>query len=308
MKYIFKYYLLIIAIFLFSGCSDKQNIKVKIATNIWPGYERLYLAQSQNFFDKDLIEVKELSSATDVLRAYRNDLINAAALTLDETLPLLQSGYDGKIILIFDISHGGDVIMSKSDIKSFKDLKNKRIAVENTALGSYMITRALEIHHMSEDDIKIVPALVSEHYDLYVENKIDAAVTFEPVKTKLLELGANEVFSSKEIPNEIIDILIVKDEIYNNKVVLKNIIDGFFKADEFARDNPRLAASIMAKREGISTDEFIDSLEGLNLPNKEEHQKLFENGTITNTLNSLKKIMLKKKLLQKDVKIQRLLP
>ena len=160
---IFQLLTLMLFIILFNGCINDNKIEtLKIGTNSWPGYEPLYLAQKDNKY-KENIKVNTYDSTTIVLEKYRSGEIHAAALTLDEVILLKSQGYSPIIITIMDISNGGDVIIAKHNIKSVKDLKDKSVGVENSALGSFMINRALELSHMSNDDIHIIPIPVDKH-------------------------------------------------------------------------------------------------------------------------------------------------
>lgn len=179
---------------------------IRIGTNVWPGYEPFYLARELGFYESDAIKLVEYPSASEVLRAFRNQSIEAAALTLDEVLSLNQAGIPVSVILILDISNGGDTIISQPEVKSFEELKGKNIAVETGALGAYMISRALEINQFSLSDVNIKHIDVDGHEEAYNTRKVDAVVTFEPVRTKLLAKGGHELFTSKQIPNEIIDV------------------------------------------------------------------------------------------------------
>ena len=61
---------------------------ILLGTNVWPGYEPLYLARSLGYWDDSSVKLVEYSSASQVIRAFRNDAIHIAALTLDEVLLL----------------------------------------------------------------------------------------------------------------------------------------------------------------------------------------------------------------------------
>ncbi|MCW9015004.1 MAG: ABC transporter substrate-binding protein [Gammaproteobacteria bacterium] len=129
--------------------APENRTALRIGTNVWPGYEPLYLARHLGYLEGQNIRLVEYSSASQVIRSYRNDLIDAAAMTLDEALLLLDQGYHPKVVLVMDVSDGADVIIGKPDIREFKDLINKKVGVENTALGAFFLARALEKHGMT---------------------------------------------------------------------------------------------------------------------------------------------------------------
>ena len=67
-----------------------------------------------------------MGSASDIMHAMRNDVLEGAALTLDETLSLIDDGIDLKVILVMDISNGADVLLAKPEIQSIADLRGEK--------------------------------------------------------------------------------------------------------------------------------------------------------------------------------------
>ena len=182
-----------------SSCSTENPVVLQLGTNVWPGYEPLYMARELGYLDGNKVRLVEYSSASQVLQSYRNGLIDAAALTLDEVMLLLSTGETPKIVLVTDISHGADVIIGQPDIKKLADIRGKRVAIEGTALGAFMIVRALEIAGIEHETVEIINRSVDEHEDSFLTKEVDAVVTFEPVRSKLLASGGNPLFDSRDI-------------------------------------------------------------------------------------------------------------
>lgn len=302
-------YLLLTVLCLFSmaGCTKEPQTSLHIATNVWPGYEPLYLARSLGYFNESTVRFHEMTTSADVLKAFRNHAIDAAALTIDEALLLIQDGIDIRVLLVTDISNGADVIVAHPTIKSTRDLKGKRVGVESMALGAYVLSRALDKAGLTPRDVTIVPVAVQEHVQAYAAGKIDAVVTFEPAKTKILALGGRSIFDSRQIPNEVIDAIVVRTDILQSKSgQIQELEEGWFKALEYLQKNPADATQRMGKREGISATEFSDALKGLNIPDKNENKRLLS-GAILVPARRLAEVMVQGKLLRKPVDPSRLL-
>ncbi|MDQ6966158.1 MAG: hypothetical protein Q9M23_04455, partial [Mariprofundaceae bacterium] len=71
---------------LLAACTPAPKPDLRIGTNIWPGYEPLYLARSLGLFKDTGISLIEYPSSTETMRALRHGSIEAGALTLDEAL------------------------------------------------------------------------------------------------------------------------------------------------------------------------------------------------------------------------------
>lgn len=255
-----------------SALSYSQTLRV--GTTLWPGYEPLYLAEEINAYKSD-IRLINYPSTSEVLRAFKNHTLEAAALTLDEVILLSESGTAIDIILILDISEGADVIMGRPELVNIQGLIGAKVAVESTAVGAYTLSRALEIHNVNIQDISLINAALSNHKESYTKKLADAVVTFEPVRTQLLNQGAIELFSSKEIPGEILDVLVVhKNTINTHKEQLYDIAKGWFKGLQQIKESPGASYRFIASRLKLTEKEVKDSYLGLSLPSLNENKKL----------------------------------
>jgi NitT/TauT family transport system substrate-binding protein len=292
------------------GCSEQATQPLRLGTNLWPGYEPLYLAEHQRQWGRDEVRLVSLPSASEVLRSFRNKSLEAAALTLDEALVLLDSGVPVQVILVLDVSDGGDVILARPEISDFSALKGKKIGVEAGALGAYVLSRALELNDMQLSDVQIERLEVNAHENAYLSGHIDAAVTFEPVRTRLLSAGAHEVFSSREIPGEIVDVLVVHEEVLSQQQEnIRKLVEGWFYALDFKQKEPQQAAEIIGQRLKISTQEVIASYEGLRLPDRNENGRMLlgPNAKLLPAVQRLHATMLQQKLLAEKVATDNLL-
>jgi len=276
-----------------ASCSTTDTTLMRIGTNLWIGYEPLYLAADQQQWPAAELRLIEYPSATEVLRAFRNHALEAASLTLDEVLLLRQSDIPVQVVLVHDISDGADVIVARPEIDSFKALRGRRIAVESGALGAFVLTRALSLHQMSIADVEVHHLPIDRHQASYLAGEVDAAVTFEPVRTKLLNAGAVERFSSREIPGEIVDVLVVHQAfIDEHPQQVRRLVNGWFEALDHLQQKPEQAAAFMSQRLGVSSDEVHASFDGLRFPNRAENRRLLgDDGELYTTLRLLADVM-----------------
>lgn len=281
---------------------------IRLGTNVWPGYEPLYLAAEREAWRERLgVRLVEYPSATEVIRAFRNRALEAAALTLDEVLTLREAQIPLKVIAVLDVSAGGDVILAKPEIERFSDLRGRRVGVESSALGAFFLTRALEINGITLDEIEIVHLDVSAHLGAYNADRVDAVVTFEPVRTKLLNEGARELFSSRDIPGEVVDVLVVHAEVLDaHPDRLRALLAGWFRALDYLRDEPMAAASFTARRLKITPEEVIASYQGLELPDARRNAALLKQG-LRGTLQLLQQALIREGLLQQPQDTQGLI-
>lgn len=291
-------------ILILVSCTKAPPPPLRVATNVWPGYETLYLARSLGYYENTPIKLIDYPSGTEEVRAYRNGEVEAAGISIDQALALATTNPDVRLIVVMDASHGGDAILGKPEIPNLQALKGRPVGVESTALGAFIITRALEQNGMSPQDIKIVSLTVSEHESAYKKGTVDAVVTFGPAYSNLLSEGAKKLFDSSQIPGEILDVLIVRKSVIDSQFeAVRALVSGRFRALDYLLKNTPDAARRIAPRTGVTAEQFLESLKGLRQPNLQENQKLLgkTDPSLSTTITRLSKLMVAKKLLNQQI-------
>lgn len=192
------------------GCQPQADT-TRIGSNRWLGYAPLYLADDLGWTAPANLRLVEYPTATGVLRGFRNGLLDAAMLTLDEALILQDSSaeLDLEILLISNVSAGADALYARAPIASLADLAGRRVGVENTALGAFLLSRARDLGNLQLDQLTIVSLPVHEHVVAFREGRIDAVISFASEGPALEALGARRIFDSRELHNEIVDVMVI---------------------------------------------------------------------------------------------------
>ncbi len=260
-----------------AACAKAPEPPLVVGTNVWPGYEPLYLARSLGSLDTHKVRLIEYPSATEVIRALRNHVLDAGALTLDEALLLGQDGIDVDVVLVMDVSNGADVVIGRPGIESPEQLRGRRIGAETTALGAFMVSRFLEVAGLAPDEVTVVPLTLDQHERAFRTGRVDAVVTFEPVKSRLLAAGGRVLFDSSKIPGEIVDVLVVRREaLQARRAQLVHLLRAWFEALAYMRAKPEDAARRMAPRLGLPPEKVMDEYDGLLLPDAGENLRMLD--------------------------------
>lgn len=249
-----------------TGCGPGEPA-VRVATNVWPGYELMHAAEALGQFQDTPISMLAMPSATACLQALAAGNAEAGALTLDEVLTVRVDNMPLVVIAVLDISLGGDVVLARPDITTTAELKGKRIGVEQSAVGAVMLHAVLEDAHLTEQDVTIVYATVDEHVAIYKAGDVDALVTFQPVPGQLKSDEMHLLFDSSRIPGQIMDVLAVRpDVIINSPQALKALVRAHFNLLQQWQTSPETIAPTLAKRLGIAPSEVSAAFDGLELP------------------------------------------
>jgi NitT/TauT family transport system substrate-binding protein len=246
----------------------------------------------------------DFPSGTEEVRAYRNNEIDGAGLSIDQVITLAATQGDIRIIAILDYSNGGDVILARPGLTTMRDLKGRRIGVEATALGAFFLGRALEINAMTPQDVKVVSLELSDHESAYKDGRVDAVVTFGPARINLLKAGAIPLFDSAQIPGEIADTLAVSTQaIADNAENLQTLVAGRFKALEYFNKNPADATRRMARRTQVKPEEMLQAFRLLKQPSLEENVALLSqrDPSLVTSMTNLIRVMHDSGLIAKEI-------
>ncbi|MFO1305463.1 MAG: ABC transporter substrate-binding protein [Burkholderiales bacterium] len=293
-----------------ASCMRPPETALRIGTNVWIGSEPLYLARELGKLDPSVVQLVEYPSASEVLRAFRNEAIDGMVISLDELFGLVVDGLDPRVILVVDVSHGADVVVGRGDMRGMQDLKGKPVAVESGALGAFVLSRALAKNGMSASDVQVVHLESNEQPRAFAEGKVDGAVTFDPYRAQFLKSGAKVLFDSTQIPGEIVDLVAVRASMLERKPkAIQALLNGWFDAIAYLAREPADAARRMGIRQQTTGEQFAAALSGLHIPTRQENLAMIGGPSpqIATTGKALMTLMIDAKLLRASFPIEQAL-
>lgn len=279
------------------GCQPESD-SIRIGSNRWLGYAPIYLADDLGWTAPSGIRLVEYPNTTGVLRGFRNGMLDAAMLTLDETLLLQDSAaeLDLEIILVTNVSAGADALFARAPLTSLKDLSGQRIGVENTALGAYFLSRVLDQAGLRIDDLQVVSLPVHEQAAAFAAGKVDAVITFASEGPALESKGARRIFDSRQLPGEIVDVLVV-DRQRVTREQRRRLRALWFDALRTWQDNrgetdPRLHARL-----GLTPMALQVTLDGLLMGDRAVNREWFDEGQLQQSIGQLSQYLRERRLL-----------
>lgn len=292
------------------GCEQAPDTPLRIAAHNWPGYEFMFLAQQEKWLDQQKVQILETKSVIESMRALKAGRIDGAALTFDEVLRLREAGVDLSVLLVFDISAGANMLIARLDVGRLEDLKDKRIGVEQGALGAVMLSQVLIRSGLDINDIERVVLTIENHKEAWQYEAVDALITVEPVASQLLAEGAKRLFDSRDIPNMIVDVLAIRKEVLKtHKIAIQHLIEKHFKALQHFQHNVQDASYRMAMHLQTVPEKVVNRYKGLLLPNIKNNFQLLA-GTEPKLLENIKllsEVMLEANILKRSSELSGLL-
>ncbi|MEA5562055.1 ABC transporter substrate-binding protein [Planktothrix agardhii] len=254
----------------------------------WSGWWPWAIAESEGLFKANglNVELKWFDGYLESLQAMAAGQLDGNCQTLNDTIAFVGDSKNGQVaVLINDNSAGNDKIIVAENINKIQDLKAKKVAVEEGLVDDFLLALALEKEGMSRQDVEIVNLETGAASAAFVAGQVDAVGAFPPFwLTALQRKGSKELISSKEFPGAIPDLLVVSQKLIQDRPEqVQGLVKTWFDIREFMAKNPEKANEIMAKRAGVSGEEFKmfndgtkfftiqDNLEAFNSGNSMKH-------------------------------------
>ncbi|MBP1962498.1 ABC transporter substrate-binding protein [Paenibacillus aceris] len=281
-----------------SGCSSKETAStaaggndqpIKLALSPWPGWFVWYLVKEKGFFEKNGVKVDLVwfPVYSDSLSALASGKVDANSQTLSDTLAPASKGIPLKAVLVNDNSNGGDGVVVKPNINSLQELKGKKVATELGTVDHLLMLTALEKAGLAEKDVSYTNMTVNDAGPAFISGNLDGAVLWEPFLSKAIQEGKGKLlFSSKDTPGLIPDLLVFKEEITKNRPDdVKKILNAWFDALDYWKANPEESLQIMAKAAETPVDEYKAGVDSVKIFQLQDNVKAFQKGDSYSSLH-----------------------
>lgn len=247
-----------------AACQPLPAAPLKLGLNSWVGYDPLILARERGLIDASQVQVIELSSSSETLRNFRNRLLDAAALTLDEVLRLADEGFEPRIVAMLSASAGADVVMARPGLRDLRQLRGRSIAVEATTVGALMLQRLLQAAQLQVGDVQVMNVQATQHLGLLSSGRVDAAVSYEPLAGQLRAQGFEAIFDSAQMPCDIVDVLVLgQDALQQRPEQAQALVAGWQRGLKALQQAPEASARLLAPGTDLSPGDYLATFKGL---------------------------------------------
>ena len=292
-----------------------RDQQVRLAIVDWPAYEYFYLA-SRKGLDRQqgfAFQVDQFGSLQDQRRAFVRGDVEAIATTLPEAIAICRDvpARCPRIVLVLDESDGADQLLAAARLRRLADLRGRRVGLERSVLGEFLLLRALQPAGLGLTDLKLrydtPKALLSQ----LQRGSVDAIVSYAPHTDGLRgDSRWRVLFSSRDIPGEVVDVLAVSPELHRrDPALVRGLVEVWWSARAWAARQPQDAFSLMAQRQGVTPQQFLKSQRMIRYPDREQQQALLAaDGPVQRTLEVLDQQMRQAKRLPPGVPLPQLAP
>ena len=290
--------------------ADKQEFTV--ATSIYPGWMDNWLMEmplekgKPTFLERRTREagvtvaIKKFKEYVPSIEAMVAGKVDACTMTLGEALSFPEdSGVDAVIFLVHDYSNGNDGVLVPKGWK-VETMKGKTIIAEEFSVSQFLVYRWLQKTGNPRDYLvfKNTPGDdVSQAFLATVgKSGAVAGATWNPHVLRIMQSGkADLAFSSREIPGEIVDSLVVrKDRIAGREKAIEAYVKAHYDVMDYftagpTRDRAIKAMTVAAEFTGDDAPLYSKMLDSTRFyTTREETAKFMESAEIRDTEKKLR--------------------
>ncbi len=255
-----------------TASTEPAGKKFKVAWSIYAGWMPWDYAGSSGILkkwaDKYGIEIELLRmDYGPSIDAYVGKQVDAVVMTNMDCLNApASSGIDSTALIIGDYSNGNDAILTRGGL-GVKDLAGKTANLVELTVSHYLLARALETHGLSEDDVSLQNTSDADIGPIFLANEsLEVVVTWNPIVMELEKAeGVGKVFTSAEIPGEILDLMVVQtDVLEENPDFGKALVGAWYEVMELMSRGDAdtdAAIAVMAEASGAGVAEYKAQLD-----------------------------------------------
>jgi NitT/TauT family transport system substrate-binding protein len=249
---------------------------LKIAYSDWPGWVAWEIAIQKGWFKEAGVEVEfSWFDYVPSMDAYVAGKVDAVCMTNGDALVTGATGKPSVGILINDFSNGNDMIVAAPGITSIKQLKGRKVGVEEGFVCHLLLLTGLEKNGLKADDVTLVNTPTNETPQVLASKAVDAIGAWQPNSGQALKAlpGSKPVFTSADAPGIIYDLLFVSPEsLEANRAEWTKVAKVWYRIAEYIRDEENLdeVTKILAARVGIKPEEYEPLLKGTYILSLEE--------------------------------------
>ncbi|MDC8754615.1 putative urea ABC transporter substrate-binding protein [Erythrobacter sp. sf7] len=269
-------FLLLACALAVAGCSGSEEpaeprTSFNIGWSIYAGWMPWPYAQQTGIVKKwadkygleiNFVQVNDYVESVNQYTAGKLDGVTVA--NMDALTIPAAGGKDTSAIILGDYSNGNDAVLLKGD-SNVAAIKGREVYLVELSVSHYLLARALETNGMKLTDVKTVNTSDADIASAFASPQITAAVAWNPQVTTMKGVpGTTAVFSSADIPGEILDLLVVDTATLKANPDLGKALAGIWYETMaiMAKDDAEGAAAraAMAKLAGTDAQAFEGQL------------------------------------------------
>lgn len=276
-----------ISIYLISACllfachawtqTDLKRPPLKIPLVYFVGEYPAIIAQEKGFFKAQGVDVELIHKRYTRLEGanFSAGKYDGVISSLGSFIILSATNPDIQGVMVVDESIGADVVVAQPQIKTVADLKGKKLGANLGGFSEVFVTEMLKTTNLTSDDVNLVKLEASEIPPRLKNNVIQAGHTWQPHLSEAIKSGGHILFTSKQTPGLILDLIVFRGEIIRDRPEdVRAFVRAWLQAVNYWKANVQEGNAIISK--ALKIPSYTISLEGVDLTDLGENQKFFQ--------------------------------
>lgn len=185
---------------------------LKVGYSDWPGYTAFEIAVQKGWFKDAGVDVEfDWFDYGPSIDAFSAGKIDADCIVASDALGAGAAGAASKFIAILDFSEGSDMIVGKPGIKSLKDLKGQKVAIEFGLVEHFLLLEGLKRNGLTQNDVVLVNTPTNNMPQTLTSGQVAAVGAWYPISGQALTAapGSKPLFTSADAKGLVYDVLAV---------------------------------------------------------------------------------------------------
>jgi NitT/TauT family transport system substrate-binding protein len=257
---------------------------LRVAYSDWPGWTAFEVGIQKGWFKEAGIDVEfswaDYGATLDNFSAGKAD---AVMVTNGDALVTGAAGAKSKMILLTDYSNGNDKVVGRPGVKSFKDLKGKKVGLELTLVEQLLFLKGCEKNGLNPKDVTFIGTKTNDTPQVLGSKQVDAIAAWYPIASQALATvpGSTALFTSADVPGLIYDSVAVNPtSLAQRHDDWVKFVKVWYKISDYVRD-PKTqadAVAIMAAKAGAKVAEYQAAMPGTYFLSADEAKAKYKKG------------------------------
>jgi aliphatic sulfonates family ABC transporter substrate-binding protein len=224
---------------------------VKIRFAVQAAHIQPFVAEKLGYFKDEGLDVELVifSYGPPIIEAFTSRNVDLGTVGDLPAYSGIGNGIDIKIVAIYGTSdtYTGIVVRDAANIRSFSDLKGKKVSVGFGSNNQPLLYQYLELGKLTENDVEIINLSFGDGVSSILAGRIDATVVSEPFLSQAIQGGGVSLFATTEGIRLFVSPVIARGEFTNAyPQQTAKFLRALDRAGKWANEHPDEAAKIVA--------------------------------------------------------------
>jgi sulfonate transport system substrate-binding protein len=151
------------------------------------------------------------------------------------------------------------IVRKDSPLKSLRDLKGKKVALNRGSNVHYLLVKALESVKLSLSDIEVTYLAPGDARPAYDSGKVDAWVIWDPFLAAAETAGSRELANGEKLVDNRLFYVARREFAQEHPELLRSTLDEFKSLSDWESKNPEESSKILAESSGVAYDALLRS-------------------------------------------------